>query len=203
MGLKCHLMEETDMARISLRRYNISIIGTNHYHSAMNFLYDEKAVLDVEGCLRNNHMNRDFVPEDDPKWPTHCSCGYKFTEADPFQYYTQRLYVNKSTNEILVRDDFKPGAIWENTRAPKFLQGFDGKSIVVICPNGSEWNIDGRANNCTKKEDNEHRCWCRHGTIPNITVDKIPEPGHSTCSAGGGSIIAGNYHGFLSNGEFT
>ena len=33
-----------------------------------------------------------------------------------------------------------------------------------------------------------------------VTVDKT---GGKTSAAGAGSIIAGNYHGFLVNGEFT
>jgi hypothetical protein len=70
--------------------------------------------------------------------------------------------------------------------------------LMVITP-GGEWCIDSRASNCTLPNDRLHRCWVRHGEPPNITVDKA---GH-TCSAGGGSIISGNYHGFLRNGQFT
>lgn len=75
----------------------------------------------------------------------------------------------------------------------------DGRELHVICPNGEHWNIDGRASNCTMPKDKEHRCWVRTGEPPNITVGK----GGHTCSAGAGSIHAGNYHGFLRNGEFT
>ena len=66
-------------------------------------------------------------------------------------------------------------------------------------PNGREWDIDSRCSNCTLPDDRIHRCWVRHGEPPNIHVDKN---GH-TCSAGAGSILAGDYHGFLHNGELT
>jgi len=73
------------------------------------------------------------------------------------------------------------------------------RHLVVICPNGHWWNIDSRCSNCTLKDDKAHRCWVRHGEPPNITVDK----NGLTCSAGAGSIQAGDYHGFLQNGSLT
>jgi len=75
----------------------------------------------------------------------------------------------------------------------------DGRHLHVVLPNGATWNIDGRASNCTLPNDTEHRCWVRHGEPPNITVDKA---GH-TCAAGAGSILSGDYHGFLRNGWLT
>lgn len=96
-----------------------------------------------------------------------------------------------------------PGAMWY---ADWMLEvddnwnyaGPDGHCLVVRCPNGSDWMIDGRASNCTLPNDKNHKCWVRHGTPPNITVDK----NGLTCSAGAGSIMAGDYHGFLRNGQF-
>jgi hypothetical protein len=70
---------------------------------------------------------------------------------------------------------------------------------MVVLPNGHIWDVDGRASNCDMKEDRTHRCWVRHGDPPNVHVDKN---GH-TCHAGAGSILSGNYHGFLHNGELT
>lgn len=73
----------------------------------------------------------------------------------------------------------------------------DGPQLMVICPNGSPWNIDSRASNCTMPYDYSHRCWVRTGTPPKVTVDK----GGHTCAAGAGSIMAygprdvGDYHG--------
>ncbi len=75
---------------------------------------------------------------------------------------------------------------------------FTGPALMVVCPNGRHWNIDSRASNCTMPDDKLHRCWCRHGEPPMITVDK----NGLTCAAGGGSIIVGDYHGMLQNGEF-
>lgn len=75
----------------------------------------------------------------------------------------------------------------------------DGKHLQVVLPNGNTWDIDGRANNCTMPDEKTHRCWVRHGEPPNVHVDK----NGYTCAAGAGSILSGDYHGFLHNGELT
>ena len=89
--------------------------------------------------------------------------------------------------------------MWDAFLAGPSMQGPDGKSLVVICPNGEQWMIDGHASNCTQRDDTgpygvAHRCWTRIGTPPLIQVGKSFG---KTCSAGAGSIQAGNYHGFL------
>lgn len=76
---------------------------------------------------------------------------------------------------------------------------FEGPHLHVVLPNGHEWNIDARARNCDRRDDITHRCWVRHGEPPDITVDK----NGNTCTAGGGSIHSGDYHGFLRDGAFT
>jgi hypothetical protein len=73
------------------------------------------------------------------------------------------------------------------------------RHLAVVLPNGYLWDIDGRASNCTMKDDKQHRCWVRHGEPPTITVDKAGP----TCKAGAGSIKVDGYHGFLKNGVFS
>lgn len=73
------------------------------------------------------------------------------------------------------------------------------RHLNVVCPDGHWWDIDGRASNCTMKDDKAHRCWVRHGEPPDITVDK----NGPTCAAGAGSIKTPGYHGFLRDGKFT
>ena len=79
-------------------------------------------------------------------------------------------------------------------------QGEDGRYLMVKTPGGL-WPIDERASNCTVPDDNEHRCWIRHGRPEDGTlhVDK----NGLTCAAGAGSIVCGNYHGFLHHGHLT
>lgn len=109
---------------------------------------------------------------------------------------------------------FGPGAMWYAVWIEEHLRGTDeywlhhyhfgpdGRVLGVQTPGGT-WIIDSRCSNCTRKDDATHHCWCRHGTPPQLTVDKIPEAGGSTCAAGAGSIQCGSWHGFLRNGFLT
>jgi hypothetical protein len=120
-------------------------------------------------------------------------------------------FIDGISSPILKRVDTSEEMIWSNApigaiQRAEYLEdykeycGLDGKSYIVKTP-GGDWMIDGRASNCTMKEDNIHKCWCRHGEAPNFTVDKVG----NTCAAGAGSIMMGEgkYHGFLRNGELT
>lgn len=96
----------------------------------------------------------------------------------------------------------EPGCLWwdEHQVGPCFQwDNCPGRHLHAMLPNGSYWDIDGRAANCTLPDERTHRCWVREGEPPNVTVGKA---GH-TCSAGAGSIAAGDYHGFLRGGVFT
>lgn len=72
-----------------------------------------------------------------------------------------------------------------------------GPHLQVVLPNSHHWDIDSRASNCTLPDERTHRCWIREGDPPNVTAGKA---GH-TCAAGAGSILSGDYHGFLRNGQ--
>lgn len=77
-----------------------------------------------------------------------------------------------------------------------------GRHLTAVLPNGHYWDIDSRSSNCTRPDDKTHRCWVRHGDPEKgepVHVDKNGE----TCQAGAGSILAGDYHGFLHHGHFT
>lgn len=94
--------------------------------------------------------------------------------------------------------DIYPGPSDLDPTLPKCQPSYtftDGLHLCVQCPGGS-WNIDSRASNCTMPYDYEHRCWIWHGDPPVITVDK----NGVTCQAGAGSILVGQYHGFLRGG---
>jgi hypothetical protein len=77
-----------------------------------------------------------------------------------------------------------------------------GEHLVAVLPNGHHWQISQRASNCTRPEDKTHRCWVHHGDPRKgepVHVDKNGD----TCQAGAGSILSGDYHGFLHHGHLT
>lgn len=106
--------------------------------------------------------------------------------------YTE--FITNISSPVMRRVDTGEEMIWRNAPAGAMMVDFG--NLYVKCPDGHTWGVDGRASNCTKPDDTEHRCWIKHGDPPNVTVDKKGK----TCEAGGGSIKTPKWHGFLRNG---
>lgn len=102
--------------------------------------------------------------------------------------------------------DASPGAMWDaDWMGDAFRVNGDGPHWVIKLPNGGEFTPGFASSNCDRS-GTEHDCWCVHGEAPNITIDKNPEPGRATCTAGAGSIWSNqgrpnDWHGFVRNGE--
>lgn len=141
-------------------------------------------------------------------WPETCpECGATIDYEAEGTWRSMggiTYYRRTDTGEVKRIGEHEPGAMWNATWMADAIHGQDGRCIVVKLPNGLDWTIDSQASNCDRPGE-DHDCWCRHGEPPNLTVDKNPEPGRSTCSAGGGSIWSAqdtdrDWHGFLRNG---
>lgn len=203
MNAICFFVEPTDRVRISLRRYvsserekcDRSGLG---YHDAVLGPIGESPAAFAEREDRRVLLNpfEQSISRQDERWPAECACGRAFTEADEWQVWQDLLYRRTDTGAIVTLRDKVPGMMWDAWWHPKDYKGQDGRSLCVVLPNGHEWMIDGRASNCTKPQDREHRCWVRHGEPPVLTVDK----NGNTCAAGAGSIGVPGWHGFLRNG---
>ena len=110
------------------------------------------------------------------------------------------LYRRTDTGEVLTLKQAGVGAMWDADWMPDVFKGPDGICLVVQTPGGT-WMVDNEASNCTRKGDRSHACWVRHGDPREckVTVDKNGD----TCAAGAGSILAGDYHGFLQAGVLS
>lgn len=197
---KCFLVEATETVRRFARCY---IGGENKcsqsgmgYCNAEVFVDEVASPQTVEGHDRSQIDCR--LPESAP-WPTHCACGREFLPHHRTTF-TDRVYQRMDNGERfgLKGIEKAPGAIYRATWMEPHWVGDDGRSYVCVLPNGRIWMIDGACSNCTRKGE-PHQCWIREGEAPNFTVGK-GKPGANTCDAGGGSILAGDYHGFLTNG---
>lgn len=218
MTVACFWLEPTDLTQAGLRRYRSSNAeqedrcprdgGKWSYHGATAILAQVPIVWSDVQPTGHSHWFREsdnrygvadfaYPGRDDPRWPARCECGYEFTQDDPWQEWEDRLYRRVGSGDLVTLRDAPDGAMWDASW--HWRKGPDGRCLAVRCPGGSEWIIDSRASNCTMPGDDEHRCWIRHGEPPGLTVDK----NGPTCAAGGGSIQAGNYHGFLRDGVFT
>lgn len=212
---KTYWLEPTETVAVGLRRYchtgGSGWTCGDGYHSALAFT-GEAPALYVERDGRRSLDVRPATVRDDPAWPRSCRCGYVFAEDDPWQDWQELIYRRTDTGEhVTLRDrqpsdvggpaPAPPGATWDAWWMPDAWRGPDGIALMARCPNGHHWTVDGRASNCTLPDDRVHKCWVRHGDPRDcrVSVDK----NGVTCAAGGGSIQAGDYHGFLTNGVFT
>ena len=193
--IRCFFVTETGQATISLRRYRSGSSCAANDHG-----YCNAVVMIGEGALVRDGRYIAALPQpprDDPRWPRACACGYAFADADDWHISQHPVYRREDTGGLIYEPPhrFPAGALWyADWRLPP-AAGPDGHCLMCMTP-GGEWAIDSRASNCTLPDDNIHKCWVRHGEVPNITVDKQG----NTCAAGAGSIMAGSYHGFLTDG---
>lgn len=214
MNAQTFWLEATDQVAVGLRRYHSEGSGftcAEGYHSALVYVGLEPAAY-AESNGRRHLAMRPEAPHDDARWPARCErCSYEFTADDQWQDWQEQVYRRTDTGalRVLRQNDpalelgipsAEPGACWDATWMP-FSKGPDGMTLMVRCPDGHDWTVDSRASNCTRPDDNIHRCWVRHGDPRecHVTVDKNGE----TCSAGAGSIATPNWHGFLRNGQLV
>jgi hypothetical protein len=169
-------------------------------------------------CHRSEKIIRRFATGPDGEYPTdwtkdkvglnYCNrCGNHEFSPEAMKRASGskgRVWERVDTGERADNlNDFGPGAMWyltwyKNDETGVYCYGGpDNQPGLCVRTPGGDWVIDGRASNCALPDDNVHRCWPRRGEAPNITVDKSFG---NTCNAGGGSIVSGNYHGFLRNG---
>lgn len=147
-------------------------------------------------------VESDYAEE---KWPISCKdCGAPVpARSEPKAVGERGIYLTRQVSVSRLYDSPsgqpEPGDVyWMDYHYPgecPFWDNCNGDHLWAILPNGHTWDIDGRANNCTQKEEKTHRCWVRTGTpeAGNVHVDKN---GH-TCEAGAGSIAVPGWHGFL------
>jgi hypothetical protein len=208
--IKCFFLEPTDLTRVWLRRFQFSsedhkCPGKLTYHDAKNLLGDWPAIwVAREGRTPVLGSRPEQFESDDPRWPAVCECGYEFTDQDERQVFQHLIYQRADEpNQRYTLRDAPAGAMyycdWMLLDGKPQWRGPDGHSLCVFVPSSSgprEWTVDGRASNCDRPDDHEHKCWVRHGVVPDITVDKDG----NTCRAGAGSIQVPGWHGFLRAG---
>jgi len=211
MNIPCFFLHETGTQRLSLRRFRFSgpCPGDASYHNAMVPIAEvpiESQEHNGRRCMGSPSFEK--PAKDDPRWPTHCSCGYEFADTDEWQLFNEALYRRSDTGELVTLRDAPAGALWYAFwRVGDLAPTPDGNIVMCKTP-GGDWCIDDRASNCTRPDDNVHHCWVRHGSPEDPLGLNSGQPFHvdkngDTCSAGAGSIICGNYHGFLHGGYLT
>jgi hypothetical protein len=168
--------EECGVARVPYEGHAPAVWG---YHTAQVAIERRPRGADDAG-----HPPTD-AEKADPRWPTHCDCGYAFAPEDNWQVNVHTLYSSPQKNLLLCTlHDAPAGAMWD---APWFHghggghpRNPDGLYLVVRTPAG-DWLVDGPATNGPG--------WTRTGTPPLVTANP---------SIGFGNPM--HMHGWLRNG---
>lgn len=202
--MKAFFITPVALAAMSLRRFEdgacSAMPGSYSYHNVSVPLgqVDEPLRPPEDRYERVSPSAEDFAG--DPRWPIACACGRVFTDAASRQANRTRLYAGAPDGQLYTLGEAPIGAMWDAWWMSSYRKGEDGICLIVKTP-GGDWCVDDRASNCTKPDDDVHRCWVRHGD-PRCGVVHVDKSG-DTCAAGAGSILIGGYHGFLHNGELT
>lgn len=201
-------MKPTELVHVRLRVYQHEPYKELYAKVLHPWAYRKDWVEDYETAwgseMRTVHRSRDEkIPEE--LWPVRDDPGITR------QLWCDTLYEGAPDKKLYTMRNFPVGAMWDADWLSDVAAytGPDGISLHVRTP-GGDWCVDSQASNCDKPQDQPvpdkpgwkkfvrtHYCWVRHGDprTGNVHVDK----NGNTCGAGAGSIIVGNFHGFLHN----
>lgn len=148
--IECFMIERTDLARRSLRRYRASNLGKcprpMGYHDAEVTI--EATRIYVSKWEGEDIGRAERVADNDQRWPISCACGYAFVPDDARQDHLHRLYRDTRSGALLVLAEAAPGAMWFGdyyADDPWGWKGADGRCVVVKLPDGTDWIVDGPA----------------------------------------------------------
>lgn len=110
MPIRCFLVVETGISRVSLRRFRYSTKSKCPAQDSPYSCCDASVVIGEEPTrwVRKTHGEREGVylespeppPRDDPRWPTKCAyCGYEFGLDDEWQCNTNVIYAPAPGND--------------------------------------------------------------------------------------------------------
>lgn len=185
--VQCFWVVDSGRDKLALRRYVSSGMskcsGEYGYHNASVDIGEEAT---NDGAIESRKGGPPAGYENDPRWPTCCSCGYVFQPEDPWQLFRSSIYRREDTGEEWTQMNLPAGAMYDAHWLKRVeswkTTGPDGLALHVVCPPGNNWgdhwHVDGPANNGPG--------WTRTGTVPNISA--MP------------SIQTPRYHGHLRNG---
>lgn len=180
--VQCFLVVRTSRAWVRLRRWTdrdtrpCSAKPGDYCHAAA----DVGTVDDATGLTLADDPIR--YPHDAAPWPRACErCGRAFADDDTWQVFYDDIYVRAdgAPGEYSIRS-LPPGAMYDATWLDH-MRGPDGRSLILMLPDGRPWHIDGPSTNGNG--------WTRTGDAPRVTARP--------------SILTPGYHGWLTDGVLS
>lgn len=182
MSWPLFIVTRTGRCRQTLRRFageRACAHSGYSYCNAETLFADDVPTPINNGCIES----REKPPDDDPRWPERCACGYEFVDADKRQLFVVEYYAAEDGRRWPIRD-LPPGAMYDAWWWPE--RGPNGGPwwTVVLPPGGHNdtWEVYGPA-------ANSKRPWTITGTAPKFTASP--------------SIASPRYHGWLRDGVLT
>jgi hypothetical protein len=186
--IQCFWTEDTGKVAQSLRRFSKydpnNADGCPHgYHNALTPIGEAPACKSERGYITSPGVGE---YAGDPRWPTHCACGYEFKPDDQWQVFVEQIYRATADGREWPMRELPPGAMYDSTwyREDTKSGGPDGINLCICLPPGGGldyWFVDGAASNGPG--------WHRTGIVPNITATP--------------SILTPRFHGWLRDGKLV
>lgn len=226
--IPCFLVKPTNWCMLYARRYSneFECGEFKTYHNSMVAIGHKPIELTERGYRISPDVPS--IPADSPLWEQKCSkCEYVFTEQDPGDPFTDRMYAQAVSEEqdvshvsldsgfptisnpgsaIVVpvnwwpRRELPPGAMYREPLYRDMYWANDSEDpLLVITPSSS----GGHVWNIDSRASN---CTLPDERFHRCWVRQGTPPNitvgknGNTCGAGAGSIAAAGYHGMLENG---
>jgi len=163
-SVECFWLEPTSLQRVYLKKWGFStcLAGYTRCFSKSPLCVVEIAEEPIASW-----------PEDDIRWPQHCSqCGKAFGESAGTQLAHELLYKWSGTDILLTISEAPPGAMWDAWWLKKHYEpGPDGIHLVVRLPGMLDWQVDRPPSDEERKDGKDgDRIWTRTGYVPYVSV---------------------------------
>jgi len=197
--VRCFWMTPLDRVRVSLRRFTFGLSnptvpddpcpargGVDGHESGFVVIEANDArVRWIDDQADGTHRMRDLLAPIDERWPLACvHCREELPPTACRQIWPDVLFSGAPDERLYTRRDMPPGAMYDADEYHAFTEwcGPDGRSIVVVLPDGTSWQVDAPP----AKGDTG---WTRTGEPPLLTVRP--------------SVQTPTYHGYLIEGVLS
>lgn len=151
MAWRLYMIVESGFCRREFRRFVFSAKASPKCPGPASY-HDASVVVERLYLDRDFSMIPDFDTMKDPRWPSHCACGYMFQLDDEWQENRFKLWSGAPDGkEYALRDKLlPPGACRVEDDGLIFVRLPDGEDFCPTFPGMREqWTVSGTPPNLT------------------------------------------------------
>lgn len=144
MAWKLYPIEPTAFIRRVFRRFVFS--GPERV-CPVGYGYHDASVIVEERSWCDAGTEGSTIPEDekaDPRWPSHCACGYMFQLDDQWQDNRVRLWSGAPDGrEYVLSDKHMPPGAYRKDDNLLYIRMPDGEDFCPNFPGREQWSMSG------------------------------------------------------------